>query len=62
MQYFYRVAQHKATLNKGDNYKLVTIGTFKSDVDAKIACQKHYDKACSFADKIGRKRPQLFWI
>jgi hypothetical protein len=60
MQYFYHTAQGKAILNKGDDYKLVTIGKFKTEAEAIEACKKHYAKACKALANLGKPAPAMF--
>jgi hypothetical protein len=62
MQYFYYVAQGKATLNKGDDKPLKVIGKFKTDAEAKQACEKHFDKACKMLSNLGKELPTKFYI
>lgn len=60
--YMYYIAQGKATLNKGGDKPLVKIGVFKTDREAKNACELHYAKACKAAESFGRDLPIKFYI
>jgi hypothetical protein len=62
MQYFYHTAQGKAVLNKGDDYKLVKIGKFKTEAEAKQACEAHYAKACRALENLGKPIPPAFFM
>lgn len=62
MQYFYHTAQGKAVLNKGDDHKLIKIGSFKTESEALTACRKHYDKACKALVNLGKPIPQAFFM
>ena len=62
MQYFYKVIQGKATLNKGDNYPIKIIGKFKTDQEAELACEKHFEKVCQGLINLGKEIPQKFYI
>ncbi len=61
MQYFYHTAQGKAVLNKGDDYKLVEIGKFKTEAQALEACKKHYEKARKALQNLNKPVPQAFF-
>ena len=62
MQYFYHTAQGNAVLNKGDDHKLIKIGSFKTEAEALVACRKHYDKACKALVNLGKPVPQAFFL
>lgn len=62
MQYFYQTAQGKAVLNKGDDYKPVKIGTFKTEREALEACKAHYAKACKALANLGKPSPEVFFM
>lgn len=63
MQYRYRTARGIATLNKGDDYKLIHLGYFKSEEEAKVACMTHYKKVCKAAAmNFNREIPELIFI
>lgn len=62
MQYFYRVAQGQATLNKSDDMKIKNIGKFKSDAEAKEACENHFKKACKALENLGQPLPTKFYM
>lgn len=62
MQYFYHTALGKAVLNKGDGYKLVVIGKFKTEAEATEACRKHYAKACKALANTGKPLPAAFFL
>lgn len=67
MIYFYRVELGKATLRKmyldGQDcgQKPKNIGTFSSNEDAKRACIKHHEKACTMARAAGRVEPTIMF-
>jgi hypothetical protein len=61
--YYYRVAfDGEATLYKGDEYPLVKIGKYKTEVQAVEACQAHYEKACQALQNLGKPIPQMFFM
>jgi len=63
-RYTYHTAQGKANLYKEDwnnNQKVVHIGNFKTEAEAKQACLKHYDKACKALNNFDKPIPELFW-
>lgn len=60
--YFYTTAQGKAVLNKGDDSKLVKIGTFKTEAEALAACKAHYAKACKTLENFNKPIPQAFFL
>lgn len=62
MQYFYHTAQGKAVLNKGDDHRLIKIGTFKTEREAVEACKAHYAKACKALANLGKPIPQAFFM
>jgi len=62
MQYSYHTAQGKAVLNKGDDYKLITIGKFKTETEAIEACKKHYAKACKALINLGKPVPTILFM
>lgn len=62
MQYFYHTSQGKAVLDKGNDYKLVKIGTFKTEQQAIEACKAHYAKACKALANLGKPAPQAFFM
>jgi hypothetical protein len=62
MQYSYHTAQGKAVLNKGDNYKIITIGKFKTEAEAIEACKKHYAKACKALINLGKPVPTILFM
>jgi hypothetical protein len=62
MQYLYSTARGIATLNKGDDYKLVKLGKFNTEAEALVACKKHYDKATQAAQNLGVSVPQALFI
>lgn len=59
--YIYHTAQGKAVLNKGDDYPLVKIGTFKTEAEAIEACKKHYAKACKALANFNKPIPSFFF-
>ena len=61
MTYTYHTAQGKAVLNKGDDYPLIRIGTFKTEAQALEACRTHYAKACKALANLGKPVPQAFF-
>ena len=62
MQYYYHTSQGKAVLNKGDDHKLVKIGSFKTEAEAVAACKKHYEKATKALQNLGKSVPQAFFL
>lgn len=62
MQYFYSTMRGVATLNKGDNHKLVRIGKFASEAEALAACKAHYAKACAALAKLGVSAPEAYYL
>jgi hypothetical protein len=62
MNYTYHTAQGKAILNKGDDFKLVKIGLFKTEAEAKKACLAHYAKACNTLENFGRQLPSISFL
>jgi len=62
MEYTYHTARGIAVLNKGDDYPLKKIGTFKSEADAIKACKEHYKKACTALERLGKETPKLSFI
>lgn len=61
MTYTYHTSQGKAVLNKGDDYKLVKIGMFKTEAQAIEACKAHYAKACKSLQNLGKPAPSVFF-
>ncbi len=61
MIYTYHTAQGKAVLNKGDDFKLVKIGVFKTEREAVEACKAHYAKACKALENFGKPIPSVFF-
>lgn len=59
--YTYYTAQGKAVLNKGDDFPLVRIGTFKTEAEAIDACKKHYAKACKALTNFNKPIPSVFF-
>lgn len=68
MIYAYMVCRGKATLikikNPGEDVdkKPIQIGTFRTDMEAKQACHKHFEKACRMAESFGRSSPELVFM
>ena len=62
MQYMYCTMRGIATLNKGDNHKLMKIGTFKTEDEALAACKKHYEKASKALQNLGKPVPEALFI
>ena len=60
--YMYRIQSGKAILNSGDNKPLKTIGHFKTDAQAREACEKHYQKACKALANMGQSLPNKFYF
>ena len=60
--YLYSIVRGIATLNKGDNSPLKTIGKFPNDELAKKACERHYAKSCKALNNLGKPLPQCFFI
>jgi hypothetical protein len=61
MTYTYHTAQGKAVLNKGDDFKLVKIGAFKTEREAIEACKAHYARACKALTNLNKPIPQIFF-
>lgn len=61
MTYTYHTAQGNAVLNKGDDYPLIKIGKFKTEVQALEACKAHYAKACKALTNLNKPIPQVFF-
>jgi hypothetical protein len=61
MIYTYHTAQGKAVLNKGDDFKLVKIGSFKTELEAIEACKAHYAKACKALANFNKPIPSVFF-
>ena len=61
MTYTYHTAQGKAVLNKGDDFKLVKIGAFKTEQEAIEACKAHYARACRALTNLNKPIPQIFF-
>lgn len=61
MHYTYHVLQGKAILNKGDDYPLVKIGTFKTDAEALQACKAHYTRVCKALANFNKPIPPVFY-
>jgi hypothetical protein len=59
--YTYHTAQGKAVLNKGDDFPLVKIGTFKTESEAIAACKAHYAKACKALANFNKPIPSVFF-
>jgi hypothetical protein len=57
--YSYRIERGTAVLNRGDDAPLKKIGTFKTDAEAKAACQAHYAKACKALANLGKPVPAI---
>jgi hypothetical protein len=62
MTYFYYISLGLATLNRGDDYPLKTIGKFKNDNEARQACEKHFEKACKALSNLGKPLPSKAYI
>lgn len=62
MQYLYDTAQGKAVLNKGNDYKLIIIGKFKTEADALQACKEHHAKACQALKNLNKPVPTAFFV
>ena len=61
MIYTYHTAQGNAVLNKGDDFKLVKIGKFKTEREAVEACKAHYAKACKALANFNKPIPAVFF-
>tara|TARA_Y100000593_G_C4120718_1_gene242535 strand:- start:212 stop:400 length:189 start_codon:yes stop_codon:yes gene_type:complete len=62
MQYFYHTARGVAALNKGDDKPLKRLGKFKTEKDAREACERHHAKACRMARAANRSEPEAFYL
>jgi len=66
LMYLYRIERGAASLSKVENGDDVggikKIGQFKTDVEAKQACEKHYEKACKGMVNLGIEAPQKFYV
>lgn len=62
MIYTYHTAQGKAMLNKGDEFKLIKIGAYKTEAEALAACKAHHAKACKAATNFGRSLPVAYFM
>jgi hypothetical protein len=60
--YTYHTAQGNAVLNKGEDYRLVKIGKFKTEAEAIAACKAHYTKACKALENFGKPVPFAFFL
>jgi hypothetical protein len=60
--YMYRIERGSVYLNKGDDSPLKSLGKFKNDEEAKIACEKHYEKACKGLLNLGRNTPKKYYV
>ena len=60
--YMYHTAMGKAVLNKGDDFPLVKIGAFKTEVEAIEACKKHYAKACKALANFNKPIPAVLFM
>lgn len=60
--YFYRIERGEAYLNKGDEASIKKIGKFKTDIEAKQACEKHYEKAVKGLLNLGLEAPEKFYV
>lgn len=61
MHYTYYTMQGRAILNKGDDHRLVKIGTFKTEAEALAACRAHYERACKALANLGKPAPEVFY-
>jgi hypothetical protein len=59
--YIYRITRGEAYLNKGDDAPIKKIGKFKTDTEAKQACEKHYEKALKGLLNLGLEVPEKFY-
>lgn len=55
--YMYRIERGQATLNKGDDFPIKNIGKFRTDAEAKQACEAHYEKACKALTNLNKPIP-----
>ena len=62
MMYTYHTAQGNAVLNKGDDFALVKIGTFKTEAEAIKACKDHYLKAHRACVNLGKQIPPCHFV
>lgn len=60
--YFYRIERGRATLAKGDDAPIKTIGHFASDALAKQACVLHFQKVAKACANFGRPAPPVFYL
>lgn len=62
MLYYYHTANGKARLNKGDKHKIINLGDYRNETDAKAACVRHYEKACKAARNFDRPEPTALYL
>lgn len=60
--YRYMTSGGKAVLCRGDDFPLKTIGQFKTEAEALVACKEHYEKAKRGASALGRTVPPAFYV
>ena len=60
--YIYCTARGIATLSKSDDKPLVKIGKYKTEAEAKAACEKHYAKAKAFLERMGKPIPVAVFV
>ena len=60
--YLYYIRLGKASLNKGDDSPIKSIGKFRTDAEAKQACEAHYEKACKALMNLNKPIPQKIYI
>lgn len=61
-KYYYRINNGNATLTINDGEKVDHIGKFKTDAEAKRACDYHHERACVLAQRFNRPHPEKHFI
>ena len=61
INYFYHTANGQAALHI-DGKPLKKFGKFKTEIEARKVCQKHYEKACKAARNFNRPEPITYWM
>lgn len=59
--YTYHTAQGKAVLCKGDNSPLKPLGKYKTEQDARKACEAHYAKVCKALRNLNKPIPPVYY-
>jgi len=61
VEYFYHTALGKAVLNI-EGKPLKHLGKFKTEAQARQACDAHFAKACKAANNFGHARPRAYFM